>query len=192
MVLWVVLGTIFVLLAISYGWYASIISYRNRAQEALGSVDVHLRQRHDLLPNILTIAQKFMQHERELLTKITELRTAATAPYLKDDPKSIAAHLQTEGALTTAMSRLFAVAESNPDLKSQEPIIRAQETFEEVEGHIAAARRFYNSAVAQLNNAVQIFPGPIFARMANVQALPFYEETDAAVRAPIDAGSYLK
>lgn len=192
MVLWVIFGTIFILLAISYGWYASIVSYRNRAQEALGSVDVHLRQRHDLLPNILTIAQKFMQHERELLTKITELRAAATAPYRKDDPKSVAAHLQTEGALTAAMGRLFAVAESNPDLKSQEPVIRAQETFEEVEGHIAAARRFYNSAVAQLNNAVQIFPGPIFARIANVQALPFYEETDAAIRAPIDAGSYLK
>ena len=92
MVLWVILGTVFVLFAISYGWYASIISYRNRAQEALGSVDVHLRQRHDLLPNILTIAQKFMQHERELLTKIAELRAAATAPYRKEDPKSVAAH----------------------------------------------------------------------------------------------------
>lgn len=192
MVFWVVLGTAFVLVAISYGWYASIISYRNRAQEALGSVDVHLRQRHDLLPNILTIAQKFMQHERELLARIAELRAAATAPYRKEDPKSVAAHLQSEGALTAAMGRLFAVAESNPDLKSQEPIVRAQETFEEVEGHIAAARRFYNSAVAQLNNAVQIFPGPIFAGIARVQALPFYEETDAAVRAPIDAGSYLK
>jgi len=192
MVLWVILGTVFVLFAISYGWYASIISYRNRAQEALGSVDVHLRQRHDLLPNILTIAQKFMQHERELLTKIAELRAAATAPYRKEDPKSVAAHLQSEGALTAAMGRLFAVAESNPDLKSQEPIVRAQETFEEVEGHIAAARRFYNSAVAQLNNAVQIFPGPIFAGIAKVQALPFYEETDATVRAPVNASSYLK
>ncbi|MEZ5648526.1 MAG: LemA family protein [Alphaproteobacteria bacterium] len=192
MAIWIFFGIIVVLLAIAYGWYATLVNYRNQAREALSSIDIHLRQRHDLIPNILTIAQKFMNHERELITKIAELRAAATASYQLKDPKAIATQLRTETALTDAVGRLFAVAESNPDLKSQEPIVRAQATFEEVEGHIAAARRFYNAAVAQLNSTIETFPGPLLARLAHAQPLPFYEETDEAIRAPIDANAYLK
>ena len=90
------------------------------------------------------------------------------------------------------MMRFFAVAENYPDLKSQETMVTAQATSTEVEGHIAAARRFYNAAVTQLNNSVQIFPGNMIAGMAGVSEMPFFEETDEAAKAPVDASDYLK
>ena len=90
------------------------------------------------------------------------------------------------------MMRFFAVAENYPDLKSQETMVTAQATYTEVEGHIAAARRFYNAAVTQLNNSVQIFPGNMIAGMAGVSEMPFFEETDEAAKAPVDASDYLK
>ena len=92
--------------------------------------------------------------------------------------------------LQSAMMNLFAVAENYPDLKSQETMIRAQETYEEVEGHISAARRFYNSAVGDLKNAVEIFPSSAVANMIGISAMPFFE-IDEAEREPVDASAYL-
>ncbi|MBA4211173.1 MAG: LemA family protein [Parvibaculum sp.] len=174
-----------------YVWYVSLITRRNEVREAMGSIDVQLRKRFDLLPNIVALAQKFMTHERELLEGLTALRAKVAEPYAKDDPAAVAAHLETSRALETGMMRLFAVAENYPELRSAETVTRAQATFEEVEGNIAAARRFYNSAVTRLNNAVEIFPGSVIARMANVQPFPFYEVEDAAARQPVDVNKLM-
>ncbi|MBX3445455.1 MAG: LemA family protein [Parvibaculaceae bacterium] len=174
-----------------YAWYVSLITRRNEVREAMGSIDVQLRKRFDLLPNIVALAQKFMTHERELLEGLTALRAKVAAPYAKDDPAVVAAHLEASRALETGMMRLFAVAENYPELRSAETVTRAQATFEEVEGNIAAARRFYNSAVTRLNNAVEIFPGSIVARIANVQPFPFYEVEDAAAREPVSVSKLM-
>ena len=163
----------------------------NRAREALSSIDVQLRKRHDLVPNVLKLARKFMSHEKELLDSLTALRSQAQASYRVEVPEDVAKHLAAEGALQTGLARLFAVAEDYPELRSSETIITAQQTYTEVEGHIAAARRFYNSAVTRLNNAIQIFPGSIIAGWANVRAMPFFELEDAAMRQPVDADQYL-
>lgn len=179
------------LAVIAYAWYISLITRRNRAREALSSIDVQLRKRHDLVPNVLKLARKFMSHEKELLDSLTALRSQAQASYRVDVPEDVAKHLAAEGALQSGLGRLFAVAENYPDLRSSETIITAQHTYSEVEGHIAAARRFYNSAVTRLNNAIQIFPGSIIAGWANVRAMPFFELEDAAVREPVDADQYL-
>lgn len=187
-VAWIVVG---VLAVIAYGWYISLITRRNRAREALSSIDVQLRKRHDLIPNVLKLARKFMSHEKELLDSLTELRSRAQAGYRADVPEDVAKHLAAEGALQTGLARLFAVAENYPELRSSETIVTAQQTYSEVEGHIAAARRFYNSAVTRLNNAIQIFPGSIIANWANVRAMPFFELEDAAVRQPVDADKFL-
>ncbi|MFN4354015.1 LemA family protein [Parvibaculum sp.] len=174
-----------------YAWYVSLITRRNEVREAMGSIDVQLRKRFDLLPNIVALAQKFMTHERELLEGLTALRAKVAAPYSKDDPAQVAAHLDASRSLETGMMRLFAVAENYPELRSAETVTRAQATFEEVEGNIAAARRFYNSAVTRLNNAVEIFPGSVIARLANVQPFPFYEVEDAAARQPVDVNKLM-
>jgi len=187
----VVVAAVVALAVIAYGWYVSLITRRNRAREALSSIDVQLRKRHDLVPNVLKLARKFMSHEKELLDSLTELRTQAQAGYSVDVPEDVAKHLAAEGALQTGLARLFAVAENYPELRSSDTIITAQQTYSEVEGHIAAARRFYNSAVTRLNNAIQIFPGSVIANWANVRAMPFFELEDAAVRQPVDADKYL-
>lgn len=189
--LWIAMGVLGGILLIGYVWYATIIGRRNQAQQALSTIDVELRKRHDLLPNILKLAQRFMTHEKALLEELTALRARVSQPYQAGDAAAVKQHLDAARALDAGMMRLFAVAENYPELKSADTILRAQETFEEVEGHISAARRFYNAAVTSLNNAIQIFPGSIIAGMAGVAALPFYE-IEPEARAPVNVDDYMK
>ena len=177
-------------LALTYFWYVSLVGKKNGALEALSSIDVQLKKRHDLLPNILKIAKKFMDHEKELMTKVTEMRALAGKSYDRNDADDVAGHLAAESGLQSAMMQFFAVAENYPDLKANQNMIRAQETFEEVEGHISAARRFYNSSVTSLNNAVQIFPGNVIANMANISSMPYFEMAEVE-KNPVDAADYL-
>ncbi|GAA6157434.1 LemA family protein [Pyruvatibacter sp. HU-CL02332] len=187
----ILLGLIAVVLIGGYVWYVTLIGRRNRALEALSSIDVQLRKRHDLIPNVLKIAQRFMEHEKELLTELTELRANAMSDYDKSDPAAVKNHIESEQRLQSGMMRFFATAEAYPELRSAETMVNAQETYSEVEGHISASRRFYNAAVTDLNNSVQIFPGSLIANMAGVHPMPFYEIEEAA-RAPVDASDFLK
>lgn len=174
-----------------YAWYATLIARRNRAREALSAIDVQLRKRHDLVPNVLAIAARFLDHEKELLSRLTALRAQAMAGYDPADPAAVAAHLDAERELQAGMMRLFATAEAYPELRSAEAMVNAQETYAEVEGHIAAARRFHNAAVTDLNNAVEIFPGSLIARLAGVRPMPLYEAEESA-HTPVDASAYLR
>jgi LemA protein len=187
---WVILAVIVGVAVILYIWYATLISRRNAAREALASIDAQLRKRHDLVPNVLRLAQRFMEHERELLNSLTDLRSRAQAGYDPNDPEQVKQHLEASRGLQAGMARLFAVAEEYPDLRSSDTIVEAQQTYAEVEEHIAAARRFYNAAVASLNNAIQIFPGSMIANAAGVRPMPFYE-VEESVRAPVNADDYL-
>jgi LemA protein len=175
----------------AYAWYASIIGKKNKALEALSGIDVQLKKRSSLIPNILTIAQKFMDHEKALLTEVTELRAKVGAGYDASQAAAVEGHLQAAGMLDTAMSKLMIAVEAYPDLKSDTSMQQAQLTYNEVESQIAAARRFYNASVTQLNNSIQIFPGNLLAGLANAAAMPFYE-TDEASKAPVTAGDYLR
>lgn len=188
---WVVFAIVVLFIAVSYGWYIALIRRRNQAQEALSSVDVHLRKRHDLVPNVLQLARRFMDHEKELLERVTALRSQAQAPYDKADPGDVAKHLNAERGLQGALRQLFAVSESYPELRSAETIQEAQRTYRDVEGNIAAARRFYNAAVTRLNTSAQIFPGTLIAGVVGVRPMPFFELDDDAVRAPITAADHL-
>lgn len=187
--------TFWIVLAVAIGgaylWYVSLISRRNKALEALSGIDVQLKKRADLIPNILTIAQKFMEHERELLTEVTALRAKVTEDYDSRDAGAVAEHLKVAEALTSRMGQVMIAVEAYPDLKSDQTMIEAQRSYNEVEAQISAARRFYNAAVSSLNNAVQIFPGSMIARFANVTSMPFYEAEPAA-RLPVNAGDILK
>lgn len=188
----IILIAIVVVLIFAYTWYVRLIKYRNTAREALSSVDVQLRKRHDLLPNILKLARQFMVHERTLIENLTSLRAQASKAYNPNNAAEVKAHVKAEGSLQSGLRQLFAVAENYPELRSSETIVQAQQSFNEVEGHIAAARRFYNSAVTQLNNAVEIFPGNIIAQLAKVQAMPFFEIEDEAVRKELDVNDYFQ
>ena len=166
-----------------YFWYAAIIARRNKVQEALSSVDVHLNQRHDLIPNIVALAGRFMDHERALLTDVTRLREEArkAAP---TTPTEVGKRFALEGELGQRVGQLLVSMEAYPALKSDRPLIEAQQTWTEVEAQITASRRFYNAAVNQLNNALQIFPGPMLGVLAGAKAMPFFEAPVAARTAP--------
>ena len=170
-------------IAALYLWYASIVTRRNKVREALSSVDVHLNQRHDLIPNIVALAGRYMEHERALLTDVTRLREQArtTAP---STPAEAAKRFALETELDQRIGQLMVSMEAYPDLKADRPLMEAQRTWTEVEAQITASRRFYNAAVNQLNNAIQIFPGTMLAALAGVAAMPFFEAPAAARLAP--------
>ena len=186
-VTWLILGVVVVVL---YLWYATIVKRRNRVTEALAGIDVQLQQRHDLIPNVLVIARRFMEHERTLLTEITDLRTKAHQQIGERDFAKVGEKFETEARLGQQMGRLLMLAENYPQLRSDAPMIEAQRTYSEVETNIAAARRFYNSSVADLSNAVQIFPGPLLMGVAGVKAVPPPFQTIEAARTAVDASKY--
>lgn len=187
-VAWLIAGTVLVVL---YVWYASIVRRRNRVAEALGGIDVQLQQRHDLIPNVLVIARRFMDHERSLLTDITELRAKAHDHVGERDFSKIAEKFETEARLGQQMGRLLMLAENYPQLRSDGPMIEAQRTYSEIEANIAASRRFYNASVADLSNAVQVFPGQLLMGLAGVKTVPPPFQTTEAARAAVDASKYL-
>lgn len=185
----------FIVLLVFYLWYVTIIARRNATLDALSGIDVQLKKRHDLIPNVLAIAKRFMQHEQQLLADITRLRTEALTALQKAEQKPAAAelnaHFQVEQQLQSAMSRLLVQAEAYPDLTSSAPMINAQQTYLEVETNIAAARRFYNTSVRRLRNSTEIFPGSLIAKMLSVDNYPFFQADSAALQ-PIDAATLLK
>ncbi|PZN99896.1 MAG: LemA family protein [Hyphomicrobiales bacterium] len=174
-----------------YVWYGVIVTRRNRVGETLGGIDAQLQQRHDLIPNVLAIARRFLDHEKTLLDEITQLRAQAMPRLGERDFGKIGEKFQTEASLGADINRLFAVAENYPELTSSGPMIEAQRAYSEVEANIAAARRFYNSAVGELRNAVEIFPGGLLAGAAGVKTLPPFFEAQEASRAPVNAMDHL-
>ena len=179
-----------ILIIFLYVWYTRIIRNKNQVYEALAGIDVQLKNRSNLIPNILTIAKKFMEHEIELISSVTELRTQSNAEYDSGDAKAVKQHMELASALGSEMGKLMISVEAYPELKSDQTMQQAQLSYNEVETKIAAARRFYNSAVGQLNNSIEIFPGNIVARYAKVSTMPVYE-ADEASRVPVDASSIL-
>lgn len=169
-----------------YGLYTSVIRNKNSVREALSGIDVQLKKRHDLVPNILTIAKKFMEHENEIFTKVTELRTQAMQA-----PSGSKEKFAAEGKLDNLMGQLLVSVENYPQLKSDATMVQAMQTYNEVEEHISAARRFYNSALTQLRNSVMIFPGSLFAGLAAEEMQYSYFEATEVDRKPVDASSYL-
>lgn len=189
MELYLVAGVV-LFIVIFYSWYASIITKRNQVLEALSGIDVQLKKRHSLIPNILTIAKKFMEHEKSLLSEITELRTRALEYANVKDSSLTEKKFDVESKLQSCLGQLFVSLENYPQLKSDQTMLQAMQTYNEIEEHIAAARRFYNSAVSALLNSIQIFPGNIIANVAGIDEMPYFQ-TEESSRADINATDYL-
>lgn len=181
----IVLG---VLSSVLYSIYVQLVRKKNKVKEAMASVDVQLKKRYDLIPNILATAVKFMEHERGLIEDVTKLRVEALT--MKSDFSNMQDKIKLESELQSKLGQLIVSAENYPQLKSNETMVQAMRTFAEVEEHIAAARRFFNAAVLELNNAVEIYPSSEIARNMGITSLPFFEVTEEKEKAPIDAAAY--
>jgi len=181
-----------VLLIIVFGGYqiyVSVIQKKNKVLEAFSSIDVQLKKRYDLIPNILTIANKFMEHEKSLFEEVTKLRNQAMN--LPNDMKNLGNKLQLDSQIKGLMGQIMVAVENYPELKSDQAMNTAMLTYNEVEEHIAASRRFYNSAVLELNNAVEIFPSSIFASMLGITRQEFFQAEENS-KASVNASDYLK
>ena len=168
--------------------YTTVIKRKNKVEEAFSSIDVQLKKRYDLIPNILNMTKKFMEHERSLFEDITNLRTKALS--LGNDIKDISEKLAIDSEIKAKMGQILVSVENYPELKSDSTMVTAMQTYNEVEEHIAAARRFYNSAVNELNNAVEIFPTSMYAKKLGITKQEFYK-TDEPIHKSINVNDYL-
>lgn len=183
----IVLVVAIIVIGVLYNIYVKVIQKKNKVKEAMGGVDVQLKKRYDLIPNVLFIANKYMEHERTLLEEITKLR--AEAVKVPADLSKAKETINLDGLISGKMGQLMVAVENYPQLKADQPMMQAMQTYSEQEEHIAAARRFYNSAVLELNNAVEIFPSSMIAGMMNLTVMPFFEATETE-RQAVDASKY--
>ena len=154
----IVVGIILIIALWVISLYNSLVRLRNRRQNAFADIDVQLRQRHDLVPQLVETVKGYAAHEKDLLLKITEARSAAISAKTIDD-KIVA-----EQQLTSALQGLRVQVEAYPDLKANQNFLQLQEELSDIENKLAASRRFFNGATTEYNNAVESFPGNIIAK----------------------------
>lgn len=184
---------IVILLVVLYALYNKLIKARNMAQAALSSIEVQLRKRYDLIPNVLSIAKEYMEHEETTFGQITKLRTKAMNNSDAEDASTVEKLFSDDARLSGMMGKLMVSMEAYPELRAVEAMKDAMASYQDVEDNIAAARRFYNSAVNELKNAVDIFPSSIIANAINIGAMPFYEDPESSsIQSTIDASDFFK
>jgi len=160
-------------------YYNSFVTLRNRIDNAWHQIDVQLRRRYDLIPNLVETVKGYAAHERGTFEAVTNARTAAMSA------KTVGEQAQAENMLTGALKTLFAVSEAYPELKANQNFLALQEELTGTEGRIAFARQFYNDMVLEFNNAIQRFPGNVVAGMFHFTPKEYFEVGEAAAREPV-------
>ncbi len=158
----IAVAVLFVIIVISM--YNGLVRKRNEVDNAFGGMDVQLKKRYDLIPNLVSTVKQYASHEKELLTKVTELRAKATSGNLSPDEK-----VALDNQISAGMKGIMVAVESYPDLKANENFMNLQRTLTEVESQISAARRTYNAVITDFNNAIQSFPQNIIAGMMHLK-----------------------
>jgi LemA protein len=168
----VVLAVVFVI-----GLYNTLVRLRNQVANAWSQIDVQLKRRHDLIPNLIETAKGYMRHERETLEAVTNARSQAMGA------KNVAESAKSEGLLGRALSKFLLTVEAYPDLKANQNFLALQEELSSTENKIAFARQAYNDQVLFFNNKIQMFPSNIVAGMFNFTKSDFFEIEDTAEKA---------
>ena len=171
------LGLIVGIIAWVVGLYNGLVGLRNQVKEAWAQVDVQLKRRYDLIPNLMETVKGYMSHERETLEAVTQARAAVGGAGGNMDQRMAA-----ESGLSGALGRLFAVSEAYPDLKASTNFLALQEELTSTENKISFSRQFYNEVVMRMNNKVQMFPSNIIAGMFNFTAEKYFEIEDEVER----------
>ena len=172
----VVIAVIVILLLVLVGMFNKLVRLRNRAENAWAQVDVQLRKRYDLIPNLVETVKGYAAHERETFEAVTNARVAA------QQAQGVAQQAAAENALTAALGRLFAVAEAYPQLRATENFQQLQAQLSETEDKVAVSRQVYNDTVLTYHNAIQTFPGTLLAGPFGFTKREFFEVEDAAQR----------
>jgi LemA protein len=180
----VFLGLIVVLFMAVVGMYNGLVVLRNRFKNAFAQIDVQLKRRYDLIPNLVETAKGYMSHERETLEAVIQARNQAASAEkaaIKNpaDPQAMAGLIGAEGALTGALGRLFALSEAYPDLKANQNMMQLTEELTSTENKISFARQAYNDAVTAYNTKRETFPTNVIANLFNFMAATLFEIEDA-------------
>ena len=179
MTLLIILGILIVLALMVIGAYNGLVQLKVSVQNAWSQIDVQLKRRHDLIPNLVETAKGYMAHERGTLESVTKARQMAV------DATTIKDKLAAENALTSTLRSLMAVSENYPNLKADQTMMRLQEELTTTENKIGFARQYYNDEVDRLNTAVQSFPGNIIAGQFGFKVAEFFQlESPAERQAP--------
>ena len=179
MVTGIIIGVIVVVLLIIFiATYNGLVRRRNQVKNSWAQIDVQLKRRHDLIPNLVETAKGYMKHERETLEAVTNARNLAQ----QLSSAGAGERAKAEGELSSVLSRLLAVVENYPDLKANQNFLALQEELASTENKIGFSRQYYNDSVLRYNNQTQMFPSGIIAGMTGFKASEFFEVTLAAER----------
>lgn len=178
MAVWIALGVVVVAVLYIISVYNALVKNRQMAKEGWSGIDVQLKRRADLIPNLVETVKGYASHERATLEEVTRMRTAAAAVPAGD----IAARAQAEGALSAALGRLMAVAEAYPDLKANQNYLDLQSQLGGIENELQMARRYYNGAARNLNIQIESFPSNLVSGQFRFEAMPYFEIEDPADR----------
>ena len=162
------------------GIYNGLIGRRNRIDEALAQIQVQLKRRHDLIPNLINAVKGYMGFEQKVLTDVTNARASAVTA----GAQGVAAQAQAENMLTGTLRSLFAVVENYPDLKANQNVLSLQEELTTTENQISFSRQHYNASVLEYNNAIQVFPNVLLAGMFGFTKREFFEAEPEAATVP--------
>jgi LemA protein len=175
---WIIAGVVLVLILAVVGLYNSLVGARNRVDNAWSQVDVQLKRRYDLIPNVMETVKGYATHEQQTFERVTQARSAAQAAQGPAD------QAEAENFLTTALRQLFAVAEDYPELRASENFQGLQAELSETENRISVSRQIYNDTVLTYNNKVQQVPANIVAGMFGFNVREFFEAGEEAEEAP--------
>jgi len=177
-IVWILLGLVVLLAVVGVVMYNGLIGLRNKVEEGWRQIDVELKRRHDLIPNLVETVKGYASHERGTLEEVMAARSAAMS-----GAPTPAAAAQAEGQLSQALGRLMAVAEAYPDLKANQNFLALQQELTSTEDRIASSRRYYNALVRDLNTKVESVPSNVVANIAGVKRAEYFEApaTEAVV-----------
>jgi LemA protein len=183
--MWIFLGAIVVLAFWAVSIYNRLVQLRNRFKNAFAQIDVQLKRRYDLIPNLVEVAKGYMKHERETLEAVIKARNqavtaAGAAGANPGNPAAMQGLSQAEGALTGMLGRLFALSEAYPDLKANQNMLSIQEELSSTENKVAFARQAFNDSVMEYNTKRESFPDSIFAGMFGFSAAELLQATESA------------
>ncbi len=179
MVMYIVIGVVVVLLILVLFTYNNLVQLRNKVKEAFSTMDVYLKKRYDLIPNLVDIVKGYAQHETDTLQEVTKMRVNAQ----KGD---LATAINSEVKIGDALQSLLVVVEKYPDLKANTNFLDLQERLSKMEEEIAFSRRYYNGSVREYNNKCQMFPFNLIAGMFGFKALPMFQVESEQERKVVD------
>jgi len=176
--LWILIALIVIFVATFIIYYNKFVVKGNRIDNSLAQIDVQLKKRADLVPNLMETVKAYAKHEKDIIANVTKARKEMLSA------KSLPAKVKAGDKLQSALKSIFALAENYPQLRANENFLHLQKELSAIEDKVAYARQYYNDAILDFNNSIKVFPGKFFAQIYSVKQRPFLEITEAERKVP--------